>query len=203
MDIKLLRTLFARGLSSRQIAAKVGYSDSNVRTHLRRLGLHRPHPNRSRFSETELAEAVANNHSVAGVIKALRIAVSGSSYKLIKDRVVAAGLDTGHWTGQRHGTSGPKIAVPWALVLVANSPYRMTEPRRKRLVSERVLTHVCRLCGCGPEWQGKPLVLRLDHINGIRNDHRLKNLRFLCPNCDSQTETFCGRNIARLRAAAG
>jgi hypothetical protein len=34
----------------------------------------------------------------------------------------------------------------------------------------------------------------LDHINGIRNDHRISNLRFLCPNCDSQTSTFCGKN---------
>jgi predicted amidophosphoribosyltransferase len=37
--------------------------------------------------------------------------------------------------------------------------------------------------------------LVLDHINGIDNDHRLKNLRLLCPNCNSQTRTFAGKNI--------
>ena len=39
------------------------------------------------------------------------------------------------------------------------------------------------------------LVLELDHINGVGDDHRLENLRLLCPNCHSQTETYCGRNI--------
>lgn len=54
-------------------------------------------------------------------------------------------------------------------------------------------------CGCGltDNWQGKPLVLQLDHINGINNDNRLENLRFLCPNCHSQTETFCGSNCKK------
>lgn len=46
----------------------------------------------------------------------------------------------------------------------------------------------------GPEWQGKELVLVLDHINGIHSDNRLNNLRLLCPNCNSQTSTFAGRN---------
>lgn len=45
-----------------------------------------------------------------------------------------------------------------------------------------------------PEWAGKPIKLHLDHVNGIRNDHRLPNLRWLCPNCHSQTVTYCGRN---------
>jgi hypothetical protein len=44
-----------------------------------------------------------------------------------------------------------------------------------------------------PIWNEKKLTLQLDHINGIRNDHRLENLRWLCPNCHSQTETFCGK----------
>lgn len=33
----------------------------------------------------------------------------------------------------------------------------------------------------------------MDHINGIHNDHRIENLRLLCPNCHSQTKTFAGR----------
>ena len=44
-----------------------------------------------------------------------------------------------------------------------------------------------------PFWNGKKLVFQLDHINGKRNDHRLENLRWLCPNCHSQTETYCGK----------
>ena len=42
----------------------------------------------------------------------------------------------------------------------------------------------CSICDLPAEWQGKPLVLTLDHINGISNDNRLENLRWVCPNCD-------------------
>jgi hypothetical protein len=56
-----------------------------------------------------------------------------------------------------------------------------------------LLEFSCSECGLD-SWLGKSLVLELDHINGIRSDNRLENLRLLCPNCHSQTETFRGRN---------
>ena len=52
----------------------------------------------------------------------------------------------------------------------------------------------CWMCGLS-EWINGKLTLELDHINGIGNDNRVENLRFLCPNCHSQTDTFRGRNI--------
>jgi hypothetical protein len=54
----------------------------------------------------------------------------------------------------------------------------------------------CEICEIGNEWNGKPLTLQLDHINGIHLDNRIENLRILCPNCHSQTATFCGRNVS-------
>jgi len=51
----------------------------------------------------------------------------------------------------------------------------------------------CAICGVS-DWNGKPLVLRIDHINGINNDNRIENLRWICANCDSQLDTFAGRN---------
>lgn len=52
----------------------------------------------------------------------------------------------------------------------------------------------CEICGMDGIWNGKPLVLVLDHINGNPNDNRYENLRFVCPNCNSQLPTFTGRN---------
>ena len=50
------------------------------------------------------------------------------------------------------------------------------------------------MCNNTGEWQGYTIALELDHINGINNDHRLENLRWLCPNCHATTKTFAGRN---------
>ena len=61
---------------------------------------------------------------------------------------------------------------------------------KERILMEELLPYVCAVCGLKPSWQSKSLTLVLDHINGVNNDNRLQNLRFLCPNCNSQTKTF-------------
>ncbi len=55
--------------------------------------------------------------------------------------------------------------------------------------------HRCAVCSQPPKWNGEPLVLPIDHINGRTWDNRREYLRFLCPNCHSQTQTFGVRNI--------
>ena len=64
---------------------------------------------------------------------------------------------------------------------------------RKRILRENLIEHKCSECGIS-EWRGKKLSLHLDHINGDRWDHKIENLRFLCPNCHSLTETYTGKN---------
>lgn len=65
---------------------------------------------------------------------------------------------------------------------------------KKRLYKEGKLEEKCSKCGLGPEYNGKPLVLQLDHIDGDRTNNDADNIRILCPNCHSQTETFNGKN---------
>jgi Zn finger protein HypA/HybF involved in hydrogenase expression len=66
---------------------------------------------------------------------------------------------------------------------------------RGRVLKEKLLEYECNTCSV-KDYNGKPLSLELDHINGNRHDHRLENLRWLCPNCHSQTPTF--RNKKRM-----
>lgn len=68
-----------------------------------------------------------------------------------------------------------------------------------RLLRAGLLQNRCQECGL-EEWQGKQLSMHLDHINGIKGDHRLENLRMLCPNCHSQTPTYGGKNVKRRRS---
>ena len=81
-------------------------------------------------------------------------------------------------------------------VLTENSTYSRTN-LKKRLVNENLIEYKCACCGIGPEWNGKPMPLILDHINGVNNDNRLENLRFVCSNCDTQLDTYKSRNIKK------
>ena len=67
---------------------------------------------------------------------------------------------------------------------------------KQRLIRAGILENRCQDCGLS-EWRGKRLSIQIDHINGVRDDNRLENLRMLCPNCHSQTETFGSRNRKR------
>ena len=79
-------------------------------------------------------------------------------------------------------------------ILDGKQPQYKTTKLKVRLINEGIVDQKCVWCGITDTWNDKPVVLHLDHINGIHNDHRLENLRLLCPNCHSQTDTWCGRN---------
>lgn len=90
-----------------------------------------------------------------------------------------------------HGQVGTKFDLKE--ILKGKYPYYPTYKLSNRLKKEGILENKCSVCGI-IEWHNKPIVMQLDHINGISSDHRLKNLRMICPNCHSQTDTYCGRN---------
>jgi len=76
---------------------------------------------------------------------------------------------------------------------IKDSPFSW-ETIKKIILLRSFLPERCSECGIGPKWNGVPLVLQCDHINGDNSDQNIENLRFLCPNCHSQTDTFGGRN---------
>lgn len=82
---------------------------------------------------------------------------------------------------------------PLENILVENSSYSRGN-LKKRILSENIIQYICIICGIGPKWMDKPMPLILDHINGVNNDNRLDNLRFVCSNCDSQLPTYKSKN---------
>lgn len=68
---------------------------------------------------------------------------------------------------------------------------------KKRIIDEKIIDYKCRICDNTGEWNNKKLTLQLEHKNGNSEDNRLENLEFLCPNCHSQTETWCSRKNSK------
>ena len=78
-------------------------------------------------------------------------------------------------------------------ILIENSNY----PRhrlKQRIINQKLIEYSCQECYNKGFHNGKLLVLQLDHINGINNDNRIANLRFLCPNCHTQQDTYAAKN---------
>lgn len=83
--------------------------------------------------------------------------------------------------------------IPLDEILSGKHPYYQTLKLKKRLIKEKILEDKCNICNI-TKWNGKKLTMRLDHIDGDSHNHLLKNLRLICPNCDSQLPTYCGKN---------
>lgn len=118
----------------------------------------------------------------------------GRSYKECRKHF---GFASATWTkAVRRGVLKTRSRSLPIQILLARSKSRWTI--KSRLLAEGILKNVCSECGIS-EWRGKPLAIQIDHINGVKNDHRLENLRMLCPNCHSQTDTHGAKNLRRRR----
>lgn len=118
----------------------------------------------------------------------------GSNYRTLTTRLKAENIT---WEKFRQNIGKgleKRIKYPLEVILVENSSYNNTSSLKKRLIKERIFTNECSICKQQPIWNSQKLTMVLDHINGVRNDNRIENLRLLCPNCNSQTDTFAGKN---------
>jgi predicted RNA-binding Zn-ribbon protein involved in translation (DUF1610 family) len=158
-------------------------------------------PRRPKYSRELLASLAADSRSVSEVLRKLGLRFTGGGHAYLKRRLVRDGIDTSHFLGLRANSGGsrrgPKPRAPDE-VLTAQDP---SAPPVKAALLRRLLRDLgrpyqCEACRLPDSWNGVPLVLEVDHVNGLHHDYRVENLRLLCPNCHSQTVNYCRRNRA-------
>lgn len=147
------------------------------------------------LTDEQFVELIKSSSNIAEVLFKLGYTVKGNSwgYSQVKQRMLDLNIDKKDFKGKSALLTGStqKEISPNDL-LKENCKHTRTVLRRC-IIKNELLPYRCAICGIS-KWNGKTLSLELDHINGINNDNRLENLRFLCPNCHSQTCTYGSRN---------
>ena len=147
-----------------------------------------------KLSDEQFVELLKKSSTISEVLFKLGYTTKGNSwgYSQIKRRMTDLNLDYSIFKGKSYLANKKSDKISEQDILRENCKHQRTVLRRY-IIKNNLIPYKCAICGC-TEWQGKTLSLELDHINGINNDNRLENLRFLCPNCHSQPSTYGSRN---------
>lgn len=142
-----------------------------------------------KWTDEDLISTIKNtNTSLTDVLRKMGLSLNGRTYSRLKQRISDLKIDVSHFTGYKRPVKPLKFLSDSEIFKSDSELY--TGSIKKAVQDRNLLPYRCSMCDLGSVWQGKDIVLQLDHINGISNDHRLTNLRFLCPNCHSQTKTW-------------
>lgn len=151
--------------------------------------------NKNKYTHEELKNAVQLSTSYAGVLKKLCIKQGGGNQAYLKNKIKSLNIDTTHFLGKgsNQGTQhvgGPKKLSPEDIFIFDRLDGRKERSRNLRLAMLEVgFLNKCSICGLTDNWNGKPLRLEVDHIDGNFVNNVVTNLRFVCPNCHSQLPT--------------
>ncbi|MFC8676343.1 HNH endonuclease signature motif containing protein [Streptomyces griseorubiginosus] len=181
-----------------------GWKRRYIHERMKKLGVDVSHFEREgvKWTREILEPVVARSSSVYEVLRQLGLDPVGGHHTNISRRIKAYGLDTSHFTpvrrterqryNQRRRTA-EEILVEETSAHVTRVP----SSRLKRAMRELGAEERCGLCGIESVWLGEPLPLEVDHIDGNWRNNQIENLRLLCPNCHSTTDSYRGRGKAR------
>ena len=139
------------------------------------------------YSVDQLKEAVAKSFCMSDVCRELNITVCTFNFKRIQKLMTENEISNNHFDIKKTLRRGKPTWSEQDIFCEHSLAYR--SQLRKHAKRNGMYDGKCAICGICDIWNGKPLTIELDHINGICDDNRKENLRWLCPNCHSQTPT--------------
>lgn len=157
------------------------------------------------LKHADLQRLLDESASICEVLRAFNLDPYSGNHRTLQKRIKEDNFDLTKLNENRKCFYTEKLKKlrestlkPLDEIFCENSTYS-SHSLKKRILKEELLKEICVNCGLEKVWNGLPLNLQLDHINGISDDNRINNLRFLCPNCHSQTPTFAGRRLKKVK----
>ncbi len=150
---------------------------------------------RRKYTRELLTEAVEASTSVAGMLRFLGLNPTGGAHSHLSRTIKSFGIDTSHFRLYSPVAHDHTRLKPEQILILLPVGARRAKPHMlTRGLVESGVPYECAVCGCDGTWQGVPLTLEVDHVDGDYRNNLLHNLRFLCPNCHRQTPNFAGRS---------
>jgi Zn finger protein HypA/HybF involved in hydrogenase expression len=149
----------------------------------------------------EFQEIVKASKTFTEILKKCDLENKGGNINTVKRRIEKEKLDSSHIVRGLGHNKGKFFEHKRISLQQAMDRFFIKDGKSQRgcliklIKRYNLLDNKCHECGIRDIWNSKKLSLQLDHANGDGNDNRLENLRFLCPNCHSQTSTFAGRKL--------
>ena len=143
-----------------------------------------------KYTKEFLAPLVAESVSYSDLLRKLELRVTGGSQRNIKRRIDEYGISIEHFVNTNGGQKSWNRKKPCDILVRKNSKIRTDSKQLRRALLEVGVSHTCIKCGNDGTWMGEKITLEIDHIDGDWTNNLQTNLRFLCPNCHSQTPNY-------------
>jgi len=141
-----------------------------------------------KYTKEILEDAILKSKSIREVLKRIGSSpFSGGSHRHISKKIEKYNIDISHFNPYAN-CKGRKNKTSSEILVMGDN--KISTCQLKRALFEIGRPYRCEECGIDDKWNNKPLVLQIDHKDGNVTNNISGNLRFLCPNCHTQTPTY-------------
>lgn len=193
-----IKKLLKEGKKYQEISIATDAALSTIAYHAQKMGLRKFTFSKQKYDWKEIQKYADEGYCIVEIIEKFKMNWSTFRDARLKSLITLPTKRRTRKVPKPFSRSG--IVYSDDFLFSENCPigFGVVKRRFKYLVPPACSNNKCPIYNMqNPQWAGIPITLHIDHINGIRTDNRMTNLRWLCPNCHSQTDTYCGRKLKK------